>query len=503
MTAVGGITSLYLLFSFAMFARADAPPVISNVTMKVDLSRSVVTVGYDVNDPEGEALRVACTVSDDDGRTFLYPAGEITGDVGYPIIPGAGKEIQWFFDPQLVDLSPTAQSAFRLKIIADDSGDVSIPDAVGQVSSSNLSDDLLRIEGVRHTAVNPSHHETVKNLLFTRFANLGLQVREAVHPTAGINVIGRLAGHTEETITYIVDAHYDTVSGSPGADDNGSGVVGMLEVARVLGQLSFERTVVFIGFDQEEQGLLGSKAYVQSQQPSFEEIAGVLNFEMIGYWSDQLGSQVLPSGFDLLFPEFYAAVLDDSSRGNFIASIANSSSNPLRNTFDKASATYVPSLRCLSLAVPGNGEIAPDLRRSDHSPFWDAGYQALMLTDTAEFRNRNYHSASDTAETLNLGFLADVVRATVATVMELAGPIQVGVAITERVVASPDLRLRITAQASDTILLEWDESASGMTLQRTGSLESGLWEDLGGSGETNSVSIRMGTTTEFYRLVGP
>jgi len=494
--AIRVIIPICVLFAFRMIGCANEAPVISNVRVSVNMSQSVVTVSYDVSDLEDDKLRIACTLSDNDGETFLYPATNITGDVGYPVGAGTGKSVRWTFNPALVDLRPASRFAFRIKIVADDLQPVSISEVLDGVSTARLAEDLQTIDGPRNP--NSIQHSTVKNLLLTRFANLGLKTREAIDPTGGINVIGRLPGLRDEATTFIIAAHYDTVPGSPGADDNGSGVVGMLEAARILSQTRFERTLVFIGFDNEELGLLGSRAYVQTQRPSFEHIGGVLNFEMIGFWRDVPNSQAIPAGFNLLFPDFYASVIAQGSRGNFIASLANTSSGPLRSMFDSVAATYVPALRCLSLAVSGNGEIAPDLRRSDHAPFWDAGFQALMLTDTAEFRNTNYHKASDTRETLNLDFMANVLKAAAATAMQLAGPMHAGVAVTDRVMA--DVRLRITFENASTVRIEWDYPGEGMVLQRTLSLESALWQDVPGSEATNSVNITVGASNGFFRL---
>lgn len=240
------------------------------------------------------------------------------------------------------------------------------------------------------------------------------------------NIIGRKPGVKNEAITYIIDGHFDGVPGSPGADDNGSAVAGVLEALRILSQYQFEHSIRFIGFDAEELGLVGSLRYVQNGIKPFEDIQGVLNFEMIGYYDDEPDTQFLPTGFDILFPRAAQEISDDQNRGNFLTVVGNVASNPLIGAFVSASETYVPELRLISVAVPGNGSIAPDLRRSDHSRFWDADYQALMLTDAAEYRNFNYHTPNDVIATLDFEFMAQVVQATLATAAELAIPISVG-----------------------------------------------------------------------------
>ncbi len=193
-----------------------------------------------------------------------------------------------------------------------------------------------------------------------------------------------------------------------------------------MSQYHFEHSIRFIGFDAEELGLIGSQRYVQNGIKSFEDIQGVLNLEMIGYHTEEPNTQIVPPGFEFLFPAAVQDIAQDEFRGNFLAVIGNVASNPLIAAYMAASENYVPALRVISLAAPGNGEITPDLRRSDHSRFWDAGYQALMLTDGADMRNFNYHTPNDVIATLDLGFMANVVKATIATAAELAIPISAG-----------------------------------------------------------------------------
>ena len=117
--------------------------------------------------------------------------------------------------------------------------------------------------------------------------------------------------------------------------------------------------------------------------------------DMIGYYSDEPYSQTLPVGFDFLYPEMYSDLVDDSWRANWIGSIFNSSATSLNADFTDVAATYVPDLKIHAITVPGNGEAVPDLRRSDHAPFWDIGVPSLFLTDCANFRNPYYHTPLD------------------------------------------------------------------------------------------------------------
>src|SRR5690606_18944380 len=187
------------------------------------------------------------------------------------------------------------------------------------------------------------------------------------------NILGRHVGAIDPIKTFIVDGHYDAVAGTPGADDNGTAVAATLEIARILSQFHFRNSLRFIGFSFEEQGVIGSQQYVQSGMPVWEEVHGVLNMEMIGYYSDQPNSQTTPDGFELLFPAAYAELQTNEFRGDFLTVVGNTASDPLNNAFVAAVAQYVPQLKRIPLSVPGNGQIAPDLRRSDHAPFWDSG----------------------------------------------------------------------------------------------------------------------------------
>lgn len=317
----------------------------------------------------------------------------------------------------------------HMKIYASDHSVVSIQEMVEQVDESQLLSYLEQVVGERHYSAAPEHLENARQLFATAFNDAGLQTEghDFVHLQTDMqNIIGRQPGVKNEAITYIIDGHFDGVPGSPGADDNGSAVAGVLEALRILSQYQFEHSLRFIGFDAEELGLIGSLRYVQNGIKPFEEIEGVLNFEMIGYYDDAPNTQLLPEGFDLLFPAAAQEVADDEYRGNFLTVVGNVASNPLISAFVNASETYVPDLRLIDVAVPGNGTIAPDLRRSDHSRFWDANYQALMLTDASEFRNFNYHTADDVISTLDFTFMANVVKATLATAAELAIPISAG-----------------------------------------------------------------------------
>ena len=203
----------------------------------------------------------------------------------------------------------------------------------------------------------------------------------------------------------LIGAHFDTVEGSPGADDNASACAVLLEVACHLSGSAGDRPIHFVAFNLEEEDLLGSRAYAAHLKATGQDILGAIVLECVGYASRVEGSQQKPAGVPAPVPTV----------GDFLAVIGNDRAQPLVEAM-LAARPSVPELPLVPLIVPGCGEVLPDTRRSDHAAFWDCGVPALMLTDTANFRNPHYHQPSDTIETLDLDFMAKVAR----TVMKAA-----------------------------------------------------------------------------------
>jgi Zn-dependent M28 family amino/carboxypeptidase len=207
-----------------------------------------------------------------------------------------------------------------------------------------------------------------------------------------------------------VGAHYDTVVDTDGADDNASGLAVLLEVARVLSPMRGRRTLQFVAFSMEEAGFLGSAHFVEKVRRNKVPVWGAIVLECVGYIDRRPGSQKTPEGFPFSLPE----------QGDFIGLAGNDAAAPIKEAFEAAAIRYSPTLPVVSLLVPGNGVLFPDSRRSDHVPFWDQGYRAVMLTDTADFRNPHYHQKSDCLETLDIPFIAAVARALAGAVVDLA-----------------------------------------------------------------------------------
>jgi peptidase M28-like protein len=225
------------------------------------------------------------------------------------------------------------------------------------------------------------------------------------------NILAERKGTLEPERVIEIGAHYDTVPYSPGADDNSSGVAAVLEVARVLADSRPRKTIRFCFFGSEEVRLLGSAAHVEAiRREASPVVEGLLNLDGVGVATDASDSQQAPIRIPLItwLP----------STGNFIAVVGNGSSGWLGNLFEDAADVYVPELPYYSAnRLGGMLEVS---RHSDHAKYWDAGYPAILLSDTSAMRHDRYHQPSDTPDTLNYAFLRQVAQASAATLLEWA-----------------------------------------------------------------------------------
>ncbi|HDH04863.1 MAG TPA: M28 family peptidase [Nitrospirae bacterium] len=211
----------------------------------------------------------------------------------------------------------------------------------------------------------------------------------------------------------VVGAHYDTVTGTPGADDNASAVAGLLELARMFADTPLHKTVHFVAFALEESPLfrskhMGSYVYAGSLKQAGRDVEGMICLEMIGYFTDEPGSQFFPLPF---MRWFYP------DRGNFITLVSNIQSRGflkrVKKAFKRGTNLQVESLSTL-FVVPG-------VDFSDHRSFWKFGYNALMVTDTAFYRNPQYHGPGDIPEILDYDRMAEVALGLKSSIEELAG----------------------------------------------------------------------------------
>src|SRR3954465_1772718 len=198
-------------------------------------------------------------------------------------------------------------------LLAGGCGD-SAPSPVDLVEGAGYEADITAIAGPR--SPGKPHHQEVQDLCADRFASLGFEV-ERQGDSTGVNVIGKLAGTKLPGERVVVSAHYDAVPNCDGADDNGTGTAATLEAARVLSKQHHDRTLVVACWDEEERGLIGSKAYVARAKAAGDNIVLSLVFEMLGYRSSAPNSQKSDPQLEAIFPDAAAQMQANDYRGDF------------------------------------------------------------------------------------------------------------------------------------------------------------------------------------------
>ena len=222
------------------------------------------------------------------------------------------------------------------------------------------------------------------------------------------NVVARLKSAPNPSKHYVLGAHYDAVDGTVGADDNASAVAVLLETARVMQSAPAQDNgavdITFAAFTLEESPAygtrhMGSRVFASRARHEAVAIDGMICLEMVGYTCREPGCQRYP--FPLRFFKY-------PKTGDFIGIVGNLNSaaftRRLRRSFESN-----PNLPVVALTVPLNGWLMPNVRLSDHASFWNYGYRAVMVTDTAFYRNPHYHLPSDSMQTLDFDFMAELV----------------------------------------------------------------------------------------------
>jgi len=285
------------------------------------------------------------------------------------------------------------------------------PSMMDVISIENLKAHVRNIHFDRNPYDRSLELEQAAQYIQREFVKVGLEVKEDPFQWEGRtykNIVAEKKGTTSPDKIFILGAHYDTVPGSPGADDNSSAIAVLLEVARNIQKVSLGSTLKLVAFALEECGYAGSIHYAERAREGGEKILGMISLEMVGFTGPR---QDYPPYLD---PKYYPNV------GDFIVIIGNERSKELLETVRRSFKTCIPQLPSEFLLVPGNGEGLEETRLSDHSPFWDQGFSALMVTDTAFLRNPNYHLPSDTIETLDFEFMKKVAVGIYYSIVELA-----------------------------------------------------------------------------------
>jgi hypothetical protein len=258
----------------------------------------------------------------------------------------------------------------------------------------------------------PHNLEKTRAYIENFYRNIDLPVRCESYAYGNLtvsNIVAQVSLCDRPKKHYIVGAHYDSVAGTVGADDNASAVAVQLETARLLTMLKdrhkLDLAVKFVSFPLEEPPTfgtryMGSSVYAYNAWKSNEQIDGMICLEMVGYTCHDEGCQDYP--FPLMF-------FDYPKQGDFIGIVGNFKSRKFTNDLFEAFGRN-PDLPVVKLTVPAGGFMLPSVRLSDHSSFWHRGYKAVMVTDTAFYRNPHYHRISDTMEKLDYTFMAELVK---------------------------------------------------------------------------------------------
>jgi peptidase M28-like protein len=269
------------------------------------------------------------------------------------------------------------------------------------ISEQELRGWVERVAVPRHFICEPDENEGVALWLAAQLQSWGYQVQ---FQGEWRNIIALPQTVSEPLV--LVGAHYDSVGGCPGADDNASAVAAMLACAKACSNRKPAPSVCFVSFNREEDSLLGSRDFVEwlDTQPKIKiECAHIL--EMVGFASDLPKTQRIPPGLPVRVPD----------TGNFLGLLANRDADDVLDKALASASTYLPDLPVIGLQVTlGLEKFFPVLLRSDHAPFWQKKIPAMMWTDTSEFRNPFYHQPGDKPHTLNYTFLRAVSQALTA-----------------------------------------------------------------------------------------
>ena len=307
-------------------------------------------------------------------------------------------------DAQLAQLSDLANQVETDRLMAD-------VQALGGVHQQESPLSCTDIQREQYIPTCHLTHDGTRDLVKSRLEGLGLQVRlqegqRGDHTFA--NVLGDLPGTTHPEEIVLVGAHFDAFY--MGADDNSTGVAGVLELARILSAHSYDRTLRFVGFDLEELGDVGSGQYVD--ELGKEKLVGAIIFDCIGYYDTTPGSQASIPG------------LPTPAAGDFLAIIGNDNSLPMATQLNQIN-DHLQLMKLVSIIAPADGTyaapISSNLMRSDHAPFWYNGQNALFLTDTANFRNHNYHQETDVIDTLAPDYFRRAVQVSAVGLATWAG----------------------------------------------------------------------------------
>ncbi len=289
----------------------------------------------------------------------------------------------------------------------------SYPELNIQIESLKSTVKYLSAIKPSRNADNPDSLKMSADYISGKFREYGLKTDSQKFAVSGIqyeNVIASVGPENGQRL--VIGAHYDVCGDQPGADDNASGIAGLLEIARFAKayESRLRHRIDFVAYTLEEPPhfattSMGSYVHAKSLKDKKVNVRGMICLESIGYFSDKAGSQSFPvSAMKLIYP----------TTGNFIAIVGNIKSLSLSSGVEKNMAPTGIGIQRIN--VPA---FIPGIDFSDHRNYWKFGYRAIMVTDTALYRNSNYHEPSDTPDTLDYTKMRDVVKGVCRAILNM------------------------------------------------------------------------------------
>lgn len=288
---------------------------------------------------------------------------------------------------------PDAFGMDATRVLAD------VPALIDQVDGARAKAFVESIAFPRTSAGPPEARQQATDLVADTFRDAGYEpeFQSVVLASTGNdmpNVSAEVPGTQCSDKVLIISAHYDSITaGNPAADDDGTGMAGLFEIARALRNNPLPITVRLVAFSYEEDGLVGSQAMAARDAAAGTDIVGAVSMDMIGFTKPDIDPLTgLPA--------------------TYLAMVADPTSAPLAKAFGAAAYTYEPAFPAAAAVIPP--AVLNDIFRSDHAPFVGHGYQGMLVSDTANFRNPNYHKVTDTLDTIDWDFLTNSTRAVLA-----------------------------------------------------------------------------------------
>lgn len=473
----------FLLTGSLVFAANNAEPIVTITNIVFDRDNSLVTIDFNVTDADNTEVEIILSASPDGGAYYETVTTNVTGTGTMAV--GSGKQIVWTL-PAILDYKfrviANDGEEYDIQSIVDQVDSNQIEEYMTFIASKprRYLDTRRPDEDQWVDTAAANHLEKTRLYIKQQFWKAGHDIVWGQRTLGkyrqipwskdieGENINAKQIGLLKSDTTVLVGAHIDSSpwpfyqdttedytylnfeptfeQQCPGADDNATGCAAFLEASRVLGKYHFEKNIRYSAFDHEELGLDGSLDFVNGYSnppveiekgyPDWETIQEAIIIEMMGYYRTAPFTQGYPDNFTAAYPNVVDQLAANEFRGDFMMEVANEESKGLRNRFYFAAQEYVPDLKIISLTAAGwapateGGEPIDenqDIRRSDHSPFWDAHIPAIMIGAGAQYRNENYHSEHDALDSINFSWMETEIKALVASLITEAGIMHVGV----------------------------------------------------------------------------